>query len=240
MNISTELERIENSVQNGLSDRYEGVMALATTYCGGIFKKFMNQGSVLELGPANGVMTDILYPFFSDYTIVDGADFFVKNLLERYPNIKGYTSLFEEYVPKQKYDNIVLGHVLEHVEEPCRILKNCSSWLNEGGRILVAVPNANSIHRQAAVLMGLLKKENQLNETDKKNGHRRVYNLNELKSDFENAGLKILKAGGYWLKPLSNAQIDDIYNHEMIHAFLQLGEKYPEIAGEIYVIAENK
>lgn len=240
MNISNELERIENYAQNGLFAKYEGVMAYATAHCGEIFLKFMKQGSVLELGPAEGAITDILYPFFRDYTIVDGVDFFVKTLLERYPKIKGYTSLFEEYVPKQKYDNIILGHVLEHVEEPCRILRSCSSWLNEGGRILAAVPNANSIHRQAAVLMGLLEKENQLSETDKKNGHRRVYNLSELKSDFENAGLKIVESGGYWLKPLSNAQIDDTFNHEMIHAFLQLGEKYPEIAGEIYIVAENR
>ena len=61
-----------------------------------------------------------------------------------------------------------------------------------------------------------------------------MYNLSELK---KNAGLRIIKSGGYWLKTLSNAQINEFYTPEMINAFLELGEEYPEIAGEIYVIA---
>ena len=71
------------------------------------------------------------------------------------------------------------------------------------------------------------------------NGHRRVYDLNTLQEDFLNAGLKVICAGGYWLKPLSNSQIEKDWSKEMIEAFLKLGEKYPDIAGEIYVVATN-
>ena len=85
--------------------------------------------------------------------------------------------------------------------------------------------------------MGMLEAVDSLNPSDIKNGHRRVYNFSGLKKDFENAGLKIIKSGGYWLKTLSNAQINEFYTPEMINAFLELGEEYPEIAGEIYVIA---
>ena len=92
-------------------------------YSGNIFLRHMRPGSVLELGPAEGIMTDILYPHFEDdYTVVDGADFFVEDLVKRYPKIKGYTALFEEFKPGRKYDNIVLGHVLEHVADPVEIL----------------------------------------------------------------------------------------------------------------------
>lgn len=82
--------------------------------------------------------------------------------------------------------------------------------------------------------MGLLKRTDELNATDHKNGHRRVYNLERLERDFRDAGLKVAVSGGYWLKTLSNAQIDEYYTPEMISAFLKLGEKYPDIAGEIY------
>ena len=101
------------------------------------------------------------------------------------------------------------------------------------------MPNANSLHRQAAVLMGLLGSTKQLNETDKLIGHRRVYDLNTLQEDFLKADLKIICSGGYWLKPVSNAQIESSWNDEMIDAFLKLGEKYPDIAGEIYIVATN-
>ena len=194
---------------------------------------------MLELGSAEGVATDVLYPYFNDYTIVDGADFFVESLKQRYPKIKAYCSLFEDYSPDIKYDNIVLGHVLEHVKDPVDILKKCSKWLNQEGKILCAVPNANSIHRQAAVSMGILDSIYQLNETDIKNGHRRVYDLQSFRSDFEKAGLKIVASGGYWLKPVSNRQINEGWTDDMVDAFLKLGEKYSEIAAEIYVVSTN-
>lgn len=74
-------------------------------------------------------MTDLLYPCFSDdYTIVDGTAFFVSSLQERYPRMKCYTSLFEDFQPNRLYGNIILGHVLEHVEDPVKILKLCSQW----------------------------------------------------------------------------------------------------------------
>jgi len=227
---------IEHSKAAGYAD---GVMMYATSYCGEIFRRFMLEGSLLELGPAEGVMTDILAPYFDDYSVVDGADFFVNDIVKKHPNIIGYSSLFEDFMPNRRYDNIVLGHVLEHVESPVDILKRCLGWLSEGGRVIAAVPNAKSIHRQAAVRMGILDHEKQLNSTDVLNGHRRVYDMETLKKDFTDAGYAIVSCGGYWLKPLSNGQINEYWNENMIQAFLALGEEYPEIAAEIYVVASR-
>lgn len=215
---------------------YFGVMKYTTEYCGEIFLKHMLPGGVLELGPAEGVMTDILYPYYADYTVVDGADFFIDDLKMRYPDINAVTSLFENFSPGRKYKNIILGHVLEHVERPVDILGLCNNWLDKDGVIIAAVPNANSIHRQAAVDMGILSSVYELNETDIKNGHRRVYDIDMLKEHFVRAGFKIKHIGGYWLKPLSNGQIDDSWNEDIIKAFLHLGERYPDIAGEIYIV----
>lgn len=217
----------------------KGVMSYTTAYSGEIFTRYMIPGSVLELGPDEGVMTDILYPKFADYTIVDGADFFVDALKKKYPQIKAHKSLFEYFHTDILYKNIILGHVLEHVENPVEILKLCSQWLAPNGRILSAVPNANSLHRQAAVKMGLLNTVHDLNETDLRNGHRRVYDNTSFQQDFVSAGLKIIKSGGYWLKPLSNAQLERDWTEDMITAYLKIGELYPNIAAEIYVIAEK-
>lgn len=234
----------ESENLNKIAEKYsyaKGVMQFATAYCGEIFLKYLQKDfdDILELGPAEGVMTEILYPHFKNYTAVDGGEIFVQNLKERYPKIQAHVSLFEDFVPPPAdgYHNIILGHVLEHVENPVQILKLCKTWLADGGRIISAVPNANSIHRQAAVLMGLLNSTKQLNETDKSIGHRRVYDLETLKSDFLQADLKIIHSGGYWLKPVSNAQIEKDWTSEMVNAFLKLGEKYPDIAGEIFIVA---
>src|SRR6185295_6964384 len=95
------------------------------------------------------------------------------------------------------------------------------------------------LHRQAAVLMGLLPTEHSLNETDLHHGHRRVYDPGSFRADFIAAGYGIRHLGGYWIKPLSNAQIEATWTPEMLAAFMRLGERYPDIAGEIYVIAEH-
>jgi hypothetical protein len=72
---------------------------------------------------------------------------------------------------------------------------------------------------------------------DRHHGHRRVFDPTSFRAAFSGAGLNIEHFGGYWLKPLSNAQIEKSWTPEMLSAFMTLGEKYPEIAAEIYVVA---
>ena len=163
---------------------------------------------------------------------------FCESLKMRFPEAQVFHDLFETFNPTARFDTIVLSHVLEHVIDPIQLLRQAKSWLNPGGRLFCAVPNANSIHRQAAVLMGILETEASLNESDQQHGHRRVFTPEQLRSTFIDAGLIIERFGGYWLKPLSNGQIQSHWTQEMIEAFMILGEKYPEVAGEIYIVAE--
>lgn len=204
-----------------------------------IFKRFIRGTSVLEMGPAEGVMTDLLNTLGLDLSVVEGSESFAKSLAERHPNIEVVHSLFEDYQPNKKFDNIILGHVLEHVADPVAILTRIRDWLSDDGLILAAVPNARSLHRQAAVIMGLLAFEEELNEADHHHGHRRVYTPETFRRDFLAAGLKIDIFGGYWLKPVSNKQIEDHWSAEMLEAFMILGERYPDIAGEIYVVSSR-
>ena len=120
------------------------------------------------------------------------------------------------------------------------ILTRVRQWMRPGpGRVFAAVPNSRSLHRQAAVVMGLLPREDALNETDKHHGHRRVFNPESFRQAFHEAGLQIEIFGGYWLKPVSNKQIEDTWTPEMLAAYMRVGERYPDIAGEIYVVARH-
>ena len=202
-----------------------------------VFKRHIRGETLLELGPAEGVMTDHLVGLGLETTVVEGSRRFCEDLARRHPGLTVHHALFEEFEPEGRYDNIVLGHVLEHVQDPVGILTRVRGWLSEEGRVLAAVPNSRSLHRQAAVIMGLLDFEEQLNEADHHHGHRRVYNPETFRRDFTAAGLRIDIFGGYWLKPLSNGQIEASWTPEMLAAFMTLGERYPDIAGEIYVVA---
>lgn len=214
-----------------------GLNATTIDYSFRVFSRHFVPGSCLELGPAEGLMTARLQPIFADLTVVEASPQFCAALHERHPSIAVVEALFENYTPMRTFDNVVLGHVLEHVIDPVSILRAVREWMSPHARLLAAVPNAHSIHRQLAVVMGLLDAENTLNDTDRRMGHRRVYTLTQLRDDVRAAGLAVHVDGGYWLKPVSNAQIERDWTPEMITAAMQVGERSPEIAGEIYIVA---
>jgi len=217
----------------------KGINAAAIGYCAQVFARSWRGSRCLELGPAEGVMTAELARAFPDLTVVDGAEKFCRELRVRFPAATVVCSIFEEFVASARFDTIVLGHVLEHVVDPHAVLVCVRDWLAPGGVVCAAAPNAKSLHRQAAVLMGLLETEHSLNESDLHHGHRRVYDPESFAAEFRGAGLTIRARGGYWLKPLSNAQIEAAWTPAMVRAFMALGEQFPDVAGEIYVIAEG-
>lgn len=233
--MNSERERLEKIASESWYSK--GVNSLAIEYSASVFERYLIKGSILELGPAEGVMTEYFTQKYTDITVLEGSTNFSNILKNKFPDIKVINGLFEEFNPESQYDNIILGHVLEHVIDPISTLIRVCEWLSPNGRILAAVPNAFSVHRQAAVIMGMLRDEHDLNETDVHHGHRRVYDPISFKRDFHLANLRVIKFGSYWMKPLSNRQIEEQWTESMVNAFMILGEKYPEIAAEIYIVA---
>jgi 2-polyprenyl-3-methyl-5-hydroxy-6-metoxy-1,4-benzoquinol methylase len=230
-----ERERLENVARDSWYEHTAN--AASIRYSGRIFARHFRGGSCLELGPAEGLMTRELLGRFSKVTAVDGSAAFCEKLRRELPSVEVVHALFEELAPAERYDAVVLSHVLEHVDDPGALLRRVRGWVAPGGMVCGAVPNARSLHRQAAVILGLLGDERELNDTDRHHGHRRVYDPETFRTEFTRAGFSIEIFGGYWLKPLSNAQIERDWTPEMLEGFLQLGERYPDVAAEIYVVA---
>ena len=236
--MSEELLRLEGIAANSIYSK--GANFFTIEYSFDVFKRFIKGMTTLEMGPAEGVMTAHLVNLPQQLTVVEGSSFFCEGLKEKFKNIEVVNSLFEDFKPEKKYDNIILGHVLEHVENPAAILGQLPNWLSAEGIVLAAVPNAHSLHRQAAVHMGILNSIYDMSEQDRSNGHRRIYDWDTLRKDFEISGLNVVGMGGYWLKPISNKQIEENWTEEMLIAFMKLGEEYPQIAGEIYIVASKE
>jgi 2-polyprenyl-3-methyl-5-hydroxy-6-metoxy-1,4-benzoquinol methylase len=198
-------------------------------------KPFFKGRKLLELGPAMGHMTKFLINDFDTISLVEGSKDLL-DLIPDYDNIIKYHSYFEEFVTNEKFDTIVMSHVLEHIEHPVLLLKLIFQWLSDDGVLLISVPNAKSFHRLAAVEMGLLNSEYELNQRDLELGHYRVYDLNLLKKDILDSGFKVIYDGGVFLKPVSNAQIENNWTGEMIDGFFKLGKNFPEYCAEIFVV----
>jgi 2-polyprenyl-3-methyl-5-hydroxy-6-metoxy-1,4-benzoquinol methylase len=237
MTKDTERQHLSNIAQRSLYGI--GLNKETIKYSFRIFSRYMRGTTVLELGPAEGIMTDLLIDLGKRVTVVEGAELFCLELKQRHPEIEVIHALFEECELSAHYDNILLGHVLEHVQDPVQILRRAATWLNPGGRILAAVPNSHSLHRQAAVILKLLPNEEFLNEMDRHHGHRRVFNPETFRHVFQEADLQIEVFGGYWLKPFANYQLEQLCDEKILEAFMQLGERYHDIAGEIYIVARR-
>lgn len=152
------------------------------------------------------------------------------------PNVTVVRSLAEDFQTDERFDTVVLAHVLEHVQNPDGLLRRCASLLRPGGVILVVVPNAGSLHRRIGVLMNVLGHETELTEADIAIGHRRVYNPTTLRADVAAAGLRVQRLTGHFTKPLANSQMD-VLPAAAQEAFLNLGDQLaPELASELLAV----
>ena len=109
------------------------------------FLPFFKEGNLLELGSYKGDFTKRFLPFFKDITCVEASSEAIKIAEnELGSKIKFINSLFETTKLPQKYDNIVLTHVLEHIDDPIAVLKKINDeWLSDNGRFFLVYPYAN-------------------------------------------------------------------------------------------------
>jgi len=235
-----DLETVAAAYSQQIIAGWEHIYHLKWSYTYRKLKDYARPGSALEMGCADGQMTDLISRDFEHTTVVDGSKTFIdlnsKKLAGR--NVDFVHSLFEEFTPERSFDTIFLVHVLEHLENPIEVLSRAAQWLAPQGRFLIHVPNSNSLHRHIGVKMGLLKTNDSLNEQDIKLGHYRVYDFELLRSHLKQAGLREIASGGVGIKPLSNKQMND-WDQSLIEAFLKLGDEFPEISSEIFVVAER-
>lgn len=201
-------------------------------------KGYLQGPEGLELGPGDGQMTRFLVHDFPRLTLVEGSAALLASIPDS-PNLVKVHALFEDYQPTQKFNTIIMAHILEHVDAPVALLQRVREWLAPAGRILATVPNALSFHRLAAVKMGLLATSDQLNERDYTVGHRRVYHPATFRQDFERAGLKVVAAGGIFFKPLSNQQIEQNWTPAMKEGFYELGKDFPDYGADIYLVGSK-
>lgn len=196
--------------------------------------------SCLELGCADGEGTKLLINHFERVVAVDGSKKQIERAKNNLPNdkVSFINTLFEDLMLQEQFNTVILAHILEHVTDPLAVLTIAKKHTSPNGVIIIDVPNANSIHRQAGVLMGLLADEHELNEADRSIGHQRVYDFDALTNHISQAGLTVIERGGVFLKPFSNTQMARYLDDQAVMAFNELGKRHPNLAAEIYCVCK--
>jgi 2-polyprenyl-3-methyl-5-hydroxy-6-metoxy-1,4-benzoquinol methylase len=202
--------------------------------------RFFVGETCLELGSSEGSGTEHLLRRFQRVVAVDGSELALEALRGRYQTERLETihSLFEELdLGGRTFDTVLLAHVLEHVDDPIATLVAARDLLRPDGVLIVDVPNGDSLHRQVGVKMGLLRERTELNDADRSIGHQRVYTPKTFQRDIETAGLRLKTFGGMFIKVLSNAQTERVFDEAQLEALFTVGCDNPAIAAEIFVVA---
>ena len=210
------------------------------------FKPFFKSGSLLELGSFQGNFTKLFLPYFNDITCLEASDEAIQiarqQLGARVDIVHG---MFETANLPRKYDNIILTHVLEHLDDPIGVMKKVNNeWLSDHGRFFLVCPNANAPSRQIAVKMGLISHQAAVTPAEKEHGHRITYSLDTLERDAKAAGLHVVHRSGIFFKALANFQWDkllqtDIISEGYLEGCYELGQQYPDLCSSIFLMCEK-
>jgi SAM-dependent methyltransferase len=210
------------------------------------FQPFLRPGRLLELGSHEGSFTDFLLPYFDDITCLEASAVAIEKARRRLGDRVTFVHGLIESAPVQgRYDDVVMTHVLEHVDDPVGVLRRINDqWLADGGRLFVVVPNANAPSRQIAVHMGLIDHATAVTPAEAEHGHRRTYALDTLERDAIAAGLSVVHRSGIFFKALANFQWDrllqtDIISQEYLEGCYKLGQRYPDLCASLFLVCER-
>lgn len=189
--------------------------------------------SLLELGLGHGITADVFGRHFKRHVVIDASPAVISNFRQRYPQsqVEIVESYFEKFETDERFEVIVFGYILEHVDNPVQILKHFQKFLAPGGRMFVTVPNAEVLNRRLGHLAGLLPDMQELSEHDLLLGHKRYYTVASLRKDIEESGYKIKRMEGIYLKLLTTNQMVSLNLDEpIIDALCQVAIDYPELS----------
>lgn len=110
-----------------------------------IIKKIAPNSTILEFGPAHGVMSKYLfkvlnceiYAVENDSIAAQAVSPFCKKVLIE--DIESYT--WEKEFKGMLFDHIILADVLEHLYDPWEVLKRVKCFLKSNGTVLISLPN---------------------------------------------------------------------------------------------------
>lgn len=210
------------------------------------FQPFFQSGSLLELGSHRGEFTRRFFEYFDDITCVEASDVAIREAKDKFgEKAVFFNEVFERVALPKKYNNVVLTHVLEHLDDPVFVLRRINDeWLADGGRLFLVCPNANAPSRQIAVKMGLISHNTAVTPAELAHGHRCTYTLDTLERDACAAGLRVVHRSGVFFKALANFQWDrllntDIISPEYLEGCYKLGQHYPDLCASIFLMCEK-
>ncbi|MDH0095369.1 class I SAM-dependent methyltransferase [Ectopseudomonas hydrolytica] len=188
--------------------------------------------SLLELGLGHGYTTALFNRHFQRHVVLEGSSVVIDLFRENYPglNIELVEGYFEHFVSSEQFDVVMMGFILEHVDDPGLILRRFRDNLRPGGSLYVAVPNAKSLNRRLGLAMGKIADIYELNANDHALGHQRQFCRDTLKALLQAEGYRVTWEEGIYLKPLPLGYMQTMPEfEENLQAMCEVGVDFPDL-----------
>lgn len=197
-----------------------------------MIQRFQHASDLLELGIGHGFTAGIFAAACDRQVIIDGSSVVIEQFKSYHPTFKGeiVEAYFENFHSDTLFDVIIMGFILEHVDDPELILARYRAFLKPGGKLYIAVPNAKSMNRRLGLEMGLIDDIYSLNANDIALGHQRQFCRETLSAAVERTGYRITHEEGIYLKPLPLGVLKTLDDMDAnLQAMLKVGIDFPDL-----------
>jgi len=178
-NLEFDYDRFEPSVHQQVKDYLDFIAA-------------HTQGkSLLDVGTGSGLLPRLAGERGYE---VEGTDL-SKHVSDHVPAKAGFSihqGKLEEISFTRKYDLITMLHVLEHTSNPLSTLKRCKELLNEGGYVVVVVPNYQSLDSRIKDILSRFKLKSRPYKHLALGHHNYVFSIKSLEILGEKCQLQVI------------------------------------------------
>jgi len=201
-------------------------------YPGRIGSRIKRCDALLELGLGHGFTATWFGRYCSRHVIIEGSPKIIELFEGNHPDFSGTVvhDYFETFESSERFDCIVMGFILEHVDDPDLVLERYKKFLKPGGVMYVAVPNAKSLNRRLGLELGIIHDIYDLNPNDKALGHKRQFCRDLWRELLFRHGYAITYEEGMYLKPLPLGVLKTLPDFKAnLEAMLRVGVDYPDL-----------
>jgi SAM-dependent methyltransferase len=212
--------------------------------------RLANGNYILEVGPGPNPIFPIEGLSLS-VDFIEPIEKFVKKLERdprlKIPKIRIMRGTLEENLPfsfENKYDLVILSSVLHEFVNPSENLMGIYKAMKPGGKLLVVVPNNQSVHRLIGLAAEITKSFDQLTSTEMLMSQTISFSLETLENFLVGHGFRIIENFSSFLKILPHAKMAElceagIITNKELDFFYEISMHIPGYCAEIFTVVEK-
>jgi len=178
-NMEFDYDRFEPSVHRQVQDYLDFI------------SRYTEGKTLLDVGTGSGLLPHLARTRGFE---VEGTDL-SRHVSENVPEKAGFPihhGTLEDIQFARKYDVITMLHVLEHTSNPVSTLQRCKELLNDGGYLVVVVPNYQSLDSRIKDLLSRFKLKSRPYKHLALGHHNFVFSINSLEVLGRKSGLQVV------------------------------------------------